>query len=247
MSRLKKIINSFSIRETLNSKVWENSNDVDKSKMKPRVREALLRIAEKFVDYLGDDIFVEDIVLTGSLSNFNWSEFSDFDLHVYIDFDQFGKDSVLYKELFDLKKFIFNERHNIKIFGYDVELYAQDTKEAHYSTGVYSVMFDKWIEKPEKIDFQPDEKILINKIKCWVDKIDKVIQTEDIKDNLKLLETLKSKLKEYRKSGLEREGELSYENLVFKFLRRSGHIQKLFDATNMAVDAGLSVETKKEE
>ncbi len=118
--------------------------------MVPKVREALLRIAEEFIDYLGEDIFVDDIVLTGSLANFNWSEYSDFDLHIHIDLKQFGKDSDLYKELFDLKKFIFNERHNIKIYGYDVELYAQDAEEPHYSSGVYSVMNNEWVSKPKK-------------------------------------------------------------------------------------------------
>jgi hypothetical protein len=32
--------------------------------------------------------------------------------------------------------------------------------------------------------------------------------------------------------------------LVFKFLRRSGHIEKLFDALNSEVDKELSIETK---
>ncbi len=98
MSVTKKIIDSFSIRDTLNPKVWENPKDPNKATMVPKVREALLRIAEEFIDYLGEDIFVDDIVLTGSLANFNWSEYSDFDLHIHIDLKQFGKDSDLYKE-----------------------------------------------------------------------------------------------------------------------------------------------------
>ena len=60
-------------------------------------------------------------------------------------------------------------------------------------------------------------------------------------------ETIKDKLKNYRKSGLEKDGELSYENLVFKFLRRSGHIQKLFDKANKETDKELSIETQIEE
>ena len=215
--------------------------------MKPKVREGLLKIAEEFIDYLGDDIFVDDVVLTGSLSNFNWSEYSDFDLHILIDLQQFEKDGPLYKELFDLKKFIFNERHDIKIYGYDVELYAQDTEEVHTSSGVYSVMNDEWIDVPKKLKFEVDKKVLENKIKCWTDKIDKATETASIDDDVDVLENLRKKIKEYRKSGLEKEGELSYENLVFKFLRRSGYIQKLFDSTQKAVDKQLSIERKLEE
>jgi predicted nucleotidyltransferase len=215
--------------------------------MKPKVREGLLKIAEEFIDYLGDDIFVDDVVLTGSLSNFNWSEYSDFDLHILIDLQQFEKDGPLYKELFDLKKFIFNERHDIKIYGYDVELYAQDTEEVHTSSGVYSVMNNEWIDVPKKLKFEIDKKVLENKIKCWTDKIDKATETASMDDDVDVLENLRKKIKEYRKSGLEKEGELSYENLVFKFLRRSGYIQKLFDSTQKAVDKQLSIERKLEE
>jgi hypothetical protein len=231
----------------LNPKVWENPKDPNKATMVPKVREALLRIAEEFIDYLGDDIFVDDIVLTGSLANFNWSEYSDFDLHIHIDLKQFGKDSDLYKELFDLKKFIFNERHNIKIYGYDVELYAQDVEEPHVASGVYSVMDDEWLTKPKKVNFELDKKVLTDKIKCWTEKIDKAVDSESSEDDIDVLENLRKKLKEYRKSGLDKEGELSYENLVFKFLRRSGHIQKLFDSAHRAVDKQLSVEKVTEQ
>lgn len=247
MSVTKKIIDSFSVRDSLNPKVWENPKDPNKATMVPKVREALLRIAEEFIDYLGDDIFVDDIVLTGSLANFNWSEYSDFDLHIHIDLKQFGKDSDLYKELFDLKKFIFNERHNIKIYGYDVELYAQDVEEPHVASGVYSVMDNEWLTKPKKVNFELDKKVLTDKIKCWTEKIDKAVDSESSEDDIDVLENLRKKLKEYRKSGLDKEGELSYENLVFKFLRRSGHIQKLFDSAHRAVDKQLSVEKVTEQ
>ena len=160
MSKFQNIIDSFSIQKTLNPKVWENPETPDKSKMIPKVRKALMRISEKFIDYLGDDIFVEDVVLTGSLSNFNWSEYSDFDLHVYVDLSQYGKQSELYKELFNLKKQVFNKNHDIKIFNYDVELYAQDTEEEHVSSGIYSVMNDEWINEPKKVKTDINKKIL---------------------------------------------------------------------------------------
>ena len=196
---------------------------------------------------MGEDVFVEDIVLTGSLANYNWSEFSDFDLHVIVDLQQYEDDADLYKELYNLKKQIFNEKHDITIYGYDVELYAQDTEEAHYSSGVFSVMNDEWISEPSKMKNQVDQEILKHKIKNWTDKIDTAVEDAlESKDNTKL-ETLKDKLKEYRNSGLEKDGELSYENLVFKFLRRSGHIQKLFDTLNKTLDKELSIERKLED
>jgi predicted nucleotidyltransferase len=247
MNNFQKILNSFSVQETLNPKVWENPENPQKTKMIPKVKKALMRIAEEFIDYLGEDVFVEDIVLTGSLANFNWSEFSDFDLHIIVDFQQYEDESDLYKELYNLKKQVFNDKHNIKIFGYDVELYTQDNEEPHFATGVYSVMNDEWVTKPKKIDIEIDRNVLEKKIKNWTEKIDKVVDSEQSEDDVKLIDSIKEKLKDYRKSGLEKEGELSYENLVFKFLRRSGHIEKLFDISNKAVDKELSVERKLED
>jgi len=247
MNNFQKILNSFSVQETLNPKIWQNPDDPQKSKMIPKVKNALMRIAEEFIEYLGEEVFVEDIVLTGSLANFNWSEYSDFDLHIIVDFQQFEDEAPLYKELYNLKKQVFNDKHDIKIFGYDVELYAQDSVEPHFATGVYSVMDDEWVTKPKKLENEIDKSVLEKKIKNWTEKIDKVIETDEPEDDKKLIDSIKDKLKDYRKSGLEKEGELSYENLVFKFLRRSGHIQRLFDISNKALDKELSIERKIED
>jgi hypothetical protein len=73
MNNFQKILDSFSIKDTLNPKIWENPKEPNKSVMIPKVRKALMRISEEFIDYLGDDVFVDDIHLTGSLANFNWS------------------------------------------------------------------------------------------------------------------------------------------------------------------------------
>lgn len=250
MNKFQQILNSFSLKKTLNPKIWELPNEKDMSDPKgqsyimiPKVRKALDRIADEFIEYLGDDVFVEDVVLTGSLANYNWSEFSDFDLHIIVDFEQYEDDSDLYKELFNLKKQVFNDKHDIKIFGYDVELYTQDSEESHYASGVYSIMNNEWITKPKQFKMEIDKDLLSTKIKSWTEKIDRALESNDEK----VLTEIKDKLKEYRQSGLEKDGELSYENLVFKFLRRSGHIQKLFDEVTNVKDKSLSIERKIEE
>jgi predicted nucleotidyltransferase len=247
MSKFQQILDSFSVRDTLNPKIWESPDDPQKATMLPKVQKGLMRISEEFIEYLGDEVFVEDIVLTGSLANFNWSEFSDFDLHIIVDLQQYEDEAELYKELFNLKKQVFNDKHDIKIFGYDVELYVQDSEEPHFATGVYSIMNDEWVTKPKKFKNEIDKSVLEKKIKNWTEKIDKALDTEHPEDNAELIDSIKEKIKDYRKSGLEKEGELSYENLVFKFLRRSGHIEKLFDSSNKALDKELSIERKLEE
>jgi hypothetical protein len=242
MNNSQKILDSFSIKDTLNPKVWENPEDPKKATIVSKVRKALMRIAEEFIDDLGEDVFVEDIFFMGSLVNFNWSEFSDFDLHIMVDFERYGKQEELYKELFDLKKKLFNDKHNIKIFGYDVEVYAQPASDEANSDGVYSVMNDEWVHVPTKTHKNIDMSVLKTKIKSWTDKIDEAIEESKVDGDTKKLKKLKDKLKDYRQSGLEKDGEFSYENLVFKYLRRSGHIGKLFDEKTKIKDKELSVE-----
>ena len=102
----------------------------------------LLDIADDFINTLGIDYDeAEDVIMTGSLANFNWSEeYSDIDLHVVVDFSILGGDPSLLKDYFDAKRKIWNEHHkDLRIYGFKVELYVQDSSEIHASSGVYSI------------------------------------------------------------------------------------------------------------
>jgi hypothetical protein len=251
MAISKKIINSFYLQDELNPDVWGLPNerymgdeDAQNYKLKPLIRERLLKVAEIFIDYLDTDLFIQDVIFVGSLVGYNWSEFSDFDLHILIDLDEAGEDKEMYEELFRLKKSIFNAAHDISIRGFETELYVQDLNEKNESQGVYSILNDKWLKTPKKEDFKIDEKKLKEKIKQWTDIIDGVLENaedEDIEGALKLVKKYREKLRKYRTCGLKREGEYSYENLVFKYLRRNGYIGKLENFKNKFVDKKLSL------
>lgn len=234
------IINSFGTRDELNPKVWDNEDMLNKE-----VREKLLAVAAEFIDFLGVPILVEDIIFTGSLANFNWSKYSDVDLHVVADFTQFSDDLLpLYQELFKVKKTLFNTDHDIKIFGYDVELYVQDSNEAHFSSGIYSVLNDKWDNKPKKENVKIDKNLIRQKSNQWMEIIDTALEAaSDVTadDAREILKKCRNKLKKYRTCGLEKEGEYSDENLVFKVLRRNGYIEKLMNFENDVVDKELSL------
>jgi len=248
MPKYSDILSSFKSQDTLNPVIWNNV-DTKLPTLKPNIRKALLSIAEEFINFLDLEFFIDNITFTGSLANYNWSEFSDIDLHVLVDFTQFDEhDREMYKELFSLKKTLFNSTHNITVKGYEVELYTQDIEETHYSTGVYSVMFDSWIAPPEKEKFQVDKGLLLTKVESWMNKIDEVLdetKQEELDDALQIIDDFKDKLKKYRSAGLEQGGEYSYENLTFKFLRRNGYIQKLFDFKNQLIDKRLSLENEE--
>jgi predicted nucleotidyltransferase len=234
------IIQSFFSKDELNSKIWDENQ-----KLRKEVREKLLQTANEFIDFIGVPVLIDDVIFTGSLANYNWSEYSDIDLHVVCDFIQFSDTELsLYEELFKVKKTIFNTNHDIKIFGYEVELYVQNASEAHFSSGVYSVLYDEWDVKPEKEDSNIDTKILKSKINHWKNQIDTVVDNateKDIDEAREYIKKFKEKLKKYRSSGLKKEGEYSYENLVFKYLRRSDYLEKLFNLENNLLDKELSL------
>lgn len=243
MSNLKSILSSFRLQKELNPKIWESSN-----KMSPKVRNRLLDIAYEFIEFLGVDVVISDVVMTGSLANYNWSRFSDVDLHLIADFEQFSENELpLYEELFRLKKTLFNDKHDITIYGYDVELYVQNDVEAHFSSGEYSILFDEWKNKPKKEKVKIDTELIKNKSEHWMKIIDEVINNSDDKSfesGIESIDKVKDKLKKYRTAGLEGGGEMSDENLVFKVLRRNGYIQKLFDFRNEYQDKKLSLKEK---
>jgi predicted nucleotidyltransferase len=251
MSSQEEIIKSFEPKEKLNPKIWYTPKGEDTPKMQPEVREALLKVAQEFIEYIKVEFFFSDIIMPGSLANYNWSKFSDADVHIIVDLEQFDKDEIpLYQEIFKIKKTLFNNTHDIKVRGYDVEVYIEDSSVPRFSQGTYSIMFDEWVSEPEKEKFSIDRNILKKKIRSWENQIDLLIsQTEnedDINEAKKLIKKLDDKLKKYRTEGLRKGGEMSYENLVFKALRRNGYIGKMKDFENNYIDKYLSVEQRQE-
>jgi len=238
------ILKSFEPKKELNSKIWDKKGD--SYTMDPKVREKLLETSNIFIDFLGVDVLISDIIMIGSLTNYNWSKFSDIDLHIVVNYSQFPENAKdLYVEFFDLKKVVFNQKHNIKMFGYDVECFVQDENQVAFSSGVYSLLYDEWVNKPQKISMETIDKELIReKSKQWMRIIDGVIeniQDENPDDVKEIVKKYKEKLKNFRNCGLEKDGEMSLENLIFKLLRRNGYIEKLYNIPTNVIDKQLSM------
>jgi predicted nucleotidyltransferase len=228
-------LNEYTNQSTLNPVVFDGTT------IKPKVREILLKIANYFWDSMELDIPFEDILLLGSSANYNWTPSSDIDLHLLVNYSQFA-DPELVKKYFDSVKAKFNEDHDLKIGDNEIELYIQDTNESNSSVGVFSVLNNKWIQEPEleKIEI-PDSNIndLATPLK---QEIDQLISLPPTEDTLRKLIALKDKIKQFRQSGLDKDGEYSLENLAFKELRNSGYIGKLLDYKNNVIDTTLTTE-----
>jgi predicted nucleotidyltransferase len=207
-------------------------------RMLPRVRERLIDIAQIFVDYLDMPEFdIEDVRLTGSMANFNWTRFSDFDLHIVTDYKSLQCDDVA-EALYAAKKTIWNNKHDITIRGHDVELYIEDSARPPHSSGMYSILEDRWIDQPEYVDPKYDHAAVDRKVKGMIDMLQKILHSADSVEDYK---RAVSKVYSMRQAGLESGGEFSTENLAFKVLRNLGWIDRLRNAQDQFIDQKYSL------
>jgi len=224
--------------DTLNKKFWTNDQ------FDSEVREKLLQIAKEFYNNLNLTVPVIDIQLTGSLANYNYTEYSDLDVHIIIDFTEINQNIDLVKKALDGMRFIWNLRHDIKIRGYDVEIYVQDVNEQHTASGLYSLLNGEWIRKPSYNPPDIDERDVEVKFNNYVTEINKMetrLKSKNLsKEDLQAITTrankLKQKAQQDRKNCLEGGNEFCVENLVFKKLRGSGMMEKLINTSIEAYD-----------
>ena len=234
----KNLSKTFKVQPDLDRQIWTPEN-----KLNPVIREALLRIAKEFYSTidLENAPKIKDIVFTGSLANFNYSDYSDIDLHLLFNF---GKDKEILSQLFLLAKAKWNDKHDITIKGHDVEVYAEDVGSPHIATGLYSVLQDKWIKEPVKETPVFDEQDVMTKVRYVVGMYNHLVQQfkDNNLDGLNVkIQKFRDKLGRFRQSGLQLGGEFSIENIAFKLLRRAGYLDKLAKLQIMAQDKQLSV------
>jgi len=232
-------LKSFEVNDTLEPEVWEDE------KLIVEVREALLKIAKDFLIDLPFDIDVDDITLTGSLANYNWSKYSDVDLHIVLDFSLVDENEELVAGFFKNLQTNWNNRHDINMKGYEVEIYFQDSREPHLSTGIYSIQNDDWLVKPEREAASIDYANIEKKAEDIVDRIDHIegmMADEEGDTVLDAIDRLKAKIRNMRKAGLEGAGQYSVENLAFKVLRRSEELGRLSDLKAKAYDEFMTIQ-----
>ena len=247
-------LSGFKMQDELNPKIWSLPNekymgdpDGQVYKMKPDVKKTLLKIADDYFESLElPGVDIEDVTMTGSLSNYNWSKYSDVDLHIVVDYDDLPMERELVQDFFKSKSSNWNKEHDVKIYGYDVELYVQDINEPHHSTGVYSILNNEWNIKPEKKEISFNDKSVKEKAERLMDRIEEIYDEMDEVGNEETIERvnkLTEKIKKMRQSGLESGGEFSVENIVFKVLRRNGMLDRLYDIKTVAYDKSVTLES----
>jgi len=236
----KDVIDSFDIQDTLVQDVW------DGEKLKPEIRKKLLKIAKDFFDSLDlpPGVKLKDIKLTGSLANYNWSKFSDVDLHLILDYADVDDDEEFVRNYFMAKKSIWNDAHDITIYGFPVEVYVENEGESHTASGLYSVLKDKWIVVPKKQEVMIDKDDITTKAEGYMselESIQKLYNDGEYEKVIDKVDKIKERLRDMRSSGLEKGGEYSVENLAFKVLRRSDFIGQLNDLKSKSYDTMMTL------
>jgi predicted nucleotidyltransferase len=231
---------AFDVQPDLNQKIWDGEASV-----RPGVKAAIMDIVDEFLEGLDLEAEIKDVIITGSIANYNWSKFSDIDVHILVDFAEVNDNTKMVKKFFDSVRSNWNKLHVINVKGHEVELYVQEEKEPHVSTGVYSLLTDSWIVKPKKVKPELDKDTATKKmldISREIDKLSMIYDRGQHQGAFDLAERIKEKIKRMRRSGLDRSGIYSPENLAFKMLRRSGDIEQLFSIYTQAYDRLYSLD-----
>ena len=247
-------LSSFKKKHELVPNIWNPDG-----KLNSRIRLKLLDIADDFWDYVNLTwVKPSGIILTGSICNFNWSQYSDIDLHLIVDFDEIDEKIEFVKDYLDSKKNEWNNEHSgLQIMGYPVELYVQNLGEMPESNGIYDLEENDWVREPNPDDiksiglnkFSIKEKAA--KIMTIIDNMyDALASTDDFHKIEQMGDDasyLWRKVKEMRKSSLEKNGESGSGNIVYKILRRTGYLDRLWKLSNVVYDKTNSITENKSE
>lgn len=228
--------------DELNPKIWEDRDG--EYVLRGDVQDALEEAAAAFYEFLElPDLPIEDVTLTGSSANYNWTDVSDLDLHLVVDMQEVENVyGVLASNYFNAQKKVWNDLHDIKVKGLPIEFYIQDKDEKHHSTGIYSLKDEEWVVEPKHEEPEIDDNAISAKAKELMQYIREVTSSCNKAD---VLEQLMKKLRNMRQSGLEEAGEFSTENLVFKVLRAEGYLDLIADCKTKAFDRELSIEEEQ--
>lgn len=228
---------SLEKHDTLNPAIWDGEN------LKEEVKGAIKEIVEKYIEDSEilsiDDII--DIELLGSNASYNYTRYSDLDIHLVVNMEALSSDPALLQIACNAEKALFNKAYSFMVKGIEVELYVEDVKAATASNGIYSITKDEWIKKPEPIDIpdfiEDDEYLAI--LDNWMIKAKGALNSDTSKDIQQFINDLYN----LRRLSIMSEGEYAKGNLVFKEIRNAGLLQELKDKINEITSKELSLES----
>lgn len=228
------------LRKELNPKLWNCQKEKRtfghvQYYLKPEVSEKLIQIAHEFIKFLEiPKSAIVDYRIVGSSANYNYTKYSDIDLHIVVNYDKVHKDCPVVKGYLYAQKSLFNKEHDITIYGIPVEVYAESDKDHTESNGVWSLKYNGWVQTPTELKVDIDDIA----VKTKYEELKEAINDNNSQEEA---QKILDKIYKMRQSGLEEGGEFSVENIVFKKLRDDKLIEKLKKQIKVSYDKKLSL------
>ena len=204
--------------DRLNPKLWR------KDQLDPAITRLLLKQTMKFAKFSGVPAErIHDIVLTGGNANFNYTKFSDIDVHLECDLRGISED-----RLYEKKVAWTLANPGLQVAGYTLEFYcANEQHPFPKGQGIYSLVHDKWLIVPRHLDSINvlKDPATEEQIRYQMNYIRKHLLSK--KGTKQEILNFKEKMWKGRSAGLQHAGEFSIENVIYKELRNRGLIDKL--------------------
>lgn len=229
------LVEAIEIHNELNPKIW------DGDKLDPDVKSKILEIVEEFKEYVEIPMEVVDVHILGSNASYNYTQYSDLDVHIVVNFEMMGDCSEILQSYYDTERSSFNDKYDISIHGVNVEMYVEDIKANTVSNGIYSVYKDEWIKYPEKLDKIPDID-LDPELSETIANVREVLNSND----LGAVKDLINELYLMRKNSLSTDGEYGKGNQIFKEIRNQGLLDELKDEMYRLISQELSLESRRD-
>jgi len=235
---LRELKSTLQYHDQLNPKLWTDE------KLNPDVWLALNKIAKEWAKFANIPAkAIEDVILVGGNANYNYTKYSDIDLHLMIDKSKVKCDGLVDDYLLS-KKQLWALTHDITVKGQPVELYGQSSTDSFKeSQGVYSLQSRKWLQQPQRVKFDKNSQAVKDKVYDLSKAINDLIDSKS--DDIGQFRRLKGKLKGMRSTAIEKGGEYAPENLAFKELRNRGILDKMNKYLRNLEDQELTLEERK--
>ena len=179
----------------LNPKIWTDK------KLDPEIATNLVKIGKEWAKFAEiPENVIKDYIIVGGNANFNYTKYSDIDLHLVVDKKKLGCEGCL-DDFLRAKKQLWALTHNITIKGHPVELYAQDVDETVGSKGQYSLKQKKWTQEPTPYTLNRKDPEVVKKVKDLIYQIDSLINAKS--DDKVVFQNLKDKIGTMRKAAIQ--------------------------------------------
>lgn len=208
---------AIQVHDRLNPLLWNEDMT-----LKEDVRDRLLEITNYFIDNAQFHLDVLDAHIVGSNASFNYTEHSDLDLHLIVNYADITCSEELARVLCDFQRSSFNNSYDITIHGVNVELYLEDVNALTLSNGIYSLFEERWIKVPQPITDVPEIDIT-GPVEVWAEIINDALESENLQDVVDII----NRLYMIRKNSLAVDGEYGKGNQLFKEIRNLGLLDKL--------------------